>query len=455
VTTTLLAFGIVLGIVILVHELGHFLVAKAVGIGVPRFSIGFGPLTPLRFKRGETEFVVSWIPLGGYVKMATREEEGGASAIEGGDAGSFPPEKLFENKPLWARALVLAAGVVMNVVLAWVIYSGLAATGRIGVDPVTTLAAVDTARMPAEAAALAQVPYGTQIVRINGDTIASWNDLQRAVIDPGVDRLRFDFAGDVPPVIVRIQGSRLDARQRLLLALEPLHSTRIAVVNAGSAAARARLQAGDVVVRVNADTVRHWQEMRRLLRPYADKPISLDIVRGDSLLTLPVTPGGQVERDLDGRTSRTVGFLGVGPEIPIMEVDLSFPQALAEGWARTLFAVKGVAATVKGLVLGQVSPKELGGPIAIGMVSGEAAREGLVTFLGLIAFISVNLAIFNLLPIPVLDGGHLLFLLAEGLLGRPVSTAVRLRLTQVGMILLLALVVLVMYNDVLRVFGIG
>ncbi|HET7039544.1 MAG TPA: site-2 protease family protein, partial [Gemmatimonadales bacterium] len=187
--TYVVAFIVVLGIVIFVHELGHFLAAKAVGVGVPRFSIGFGPLTPLRFHWGETEFVVSWVPLGGYVKMATQEEEGGTSAIEGGDASGFPPHRLFENQPLWARALVLSAGVAMNVVLAWVIYTGVAATGRLFVDPTTTLAEVDTVLAPAEAAELARVPYGTRIVRINGDTIVSWNDIRQAVIDPGADRL--------------------------------------------------------------------------------------------------------------------------------------------------------------------------------------------------------------------------------------------------------------------------
>jgi regulator of sigma E protease len=154
------------------------------------------------------------------------------------------------------------------------------------------------------------------------------------------------------------------------------------------------------------------------------------------------------------RARDTVGVLGVGPDIDIREVDLTFPQAIGAGASQTVGAVRMVAATVKGLLLGQVSPKELAGPIGIGQLAGQAARAGLVTFLSLIAFISINLAIFNLFPIPVLDGGHLLFLVVEGMLGRPVSTTIRLRLTQAGMALLLALVVLVMYNDVLRIFGI-
>jgi regulator of sigma E protease len=452
--TTILALVIVLGVVIFVHELGHFLAAKAVGIGVPRFSIGFGPLTPLRFKRGETEFVVSWIPLGGYVKMATREEEGGTSAIEGGDAAGFPPHRLFENKPLWARAVVLSAGVFMNGVLAWAIYTGLAASGRLAVDPVTTLAAVDPTGLPSEAEALTRVPFGTRIVRINGDTVASWNDVQDAVLDPGADRLRFDFAGEVPPVIVRIPGTRLDARVQLVEALHPLRPAAVGTVQPHSAAERAGVRAGDAIARVNADTVRFWDEMVGLIRRYPGRPLVLTVVRRDTVLSVPATPDEREIRDPLTRARDTIGFLGIGPDLEIREVDLTFLQAIAEGSRQTVGAVRMVIATVQGLVLGQVSPKELAGPIGIGQLAGEAVRAGPIRFLALIAFISINLGVFNLLPIPVLDGGHLLFLLGEGLLGRPVSTTLRLRLTQVGMALLLALVVLVMYNDVLRLFGI-
>jgi regulator of sigma E protease len=452
--TYLLSFVLVLGIVVFVHELGHFLAAKAVGIGVPRFSIGFGPLTPLRFRRGETEFVVSWIPLGGYVKMATREEEGGTSAIEGGDSAGFPPHRLFENKPVWARVVVLSAGVVMNGILAWAIYAGLAATGGTGVEPVTMLAEADEAALPPEAAALSRVPFGTTILRINGDTVTSWNGIQEAIIDPGGDRIRFDFDGGVPPVIVHIPGSRLDMRVRLADALKPLRAPLIGTVIAGSAAQRSGLQVGDRIVRVNADTVRYWDEMVGLVRSYPDRALTLTLMRGDTVFTVPATPSTRELRDPVSGARDTIGFLGVGPDIEIRPIDLSFPQAVAAGGAQTVDAVRMVAATVKGLVLGQVSPKELAGPIGIGQLAGEAARAGTVTFLTLIAFISINLAVFNLLPIPVLDGGHLIFLLAEALLGRPVSAVIRLRLTQVGMALLLALVVLVMYNDVLRVFGV-
>jgi regulator of sigma E protease len=449
---TLLAAIIVLGVVIFVHELGHFLAAKAVGIGVPRFSIGFGSPTPLRFRRGETEYVVSWIPLGGYVKMATAEEDASGS-IEGGDATGFPPHRLFENKPLWARVLVISAGVIMNVLLAWAIYTGVAVTGTQLVDPITRLAAVDTAGLPAEAEPLIRVPFGADIIRINGDTVASWNDVRRRVLDPGSERLRFDFAGGVDPAIVRIPGTEAEARARLAEAMHNLREARVRAVNPGSPAEAAGVAAGDLIVRVDADTVRFWDELTGLVRPRPGETVVLTVVRGDVTIDLPVTTARVKDRDPFTGESIEVGQIGIFVVEALREVEFTPVGAVAEGWRQMTGGVRLVVVTVRGLVLGQVSPKELGGPIVIGQLSGQMARAGIIPFLNFMAFISINLAVFNLLPIPVLDGGHLVFLALEGALGRPVPVSWRLRLTQAGMLLLMMLVVLVVYNDVLRLFG--
>jgi regulator of sigma E protease len=449
---TLLAAIIVLGVVILVHELGHFLAAKAVGIGVPRFSIGFGSPTPLRFRRGETEYVLAWVPLGGYVKMATAEEDGSGS-LEGGDATGFPPHRLFENKPLWARMLVISAGVIMNVLLAWAIYAGVAATGTQLEDPVTRLAAVDTAGLAPEAEPLTRVPFGAQIIRVNDDTVASWNDVQTHVLDPGSDRLRFDFAGGLDPAIVRIPGTAGEARARLLGAMHNLREARVGTVDPGSPAEAAGLAPGDLIVKVDADTVRFWDELTGLVRPRPAQTVILTVVRGDSAAEVPITTAGVTDRDPMTGESIRVGRLGIFVAEALREVEFTPLGAVAEGWRQMTGGVRLVLVTVRGLVLGQVSPKELGGPIVIGQLSGRMARAGLIPFLNFMAFISINLAVFNLLPIPVLDGGHLVFLVLEGVRGRPVPVSWRLRLTQVGMFLLMVLVVLVVYNDVLRLLG--
>jgi len=449
---TLLAAAVVLGVVIFVHELGHFLAAKAVGIGVPRFSIGFGSPTPLRFTWGETEYVVAWIPLGGYVKMATAEDDGSA-ALEGDSTTDFPPERLFENRPLWGRIIVISAGVIMNVLLAWGLYSGIAATGTQFVDPVTRLAAVDTAGLPPEAEPLTEVPFGADIIRVNEDTVTSWNDIQTAIMDPGSERLRFDFAGGLDPAIVRIPGTNAEARLRLLTAMHNLRDAQVGSVDPGSPAEAAGLQPGDVIVRVDGDTVRYWDELTALVRPRPDEPVTLTVQRDSSVRTVALTTASAEDRDPVTGDPVTIGRLGVYVATGFREVDFTPLGAIAEGWRQTVGQVRIVLVTVRGLVLGEVSPKELGGPIVIGQLSGRMAREGLVPFLSFMAFISINLAVFNLLPIPVLDGGHLLFLLLEGARGKPVPVSWRLRLTQVGMFVLLALVVLVVYNDVLRVFG--
>ena len=451
---TVLAAVIVLGVVILVHELGHFLAAKAVGIGVIRFSIGFGKATPLRFSHRGTEYVLAWIPLGGYVKMATEDLADEAASIEGGGKGAFPPERLFENKPLWARVFVICAGVLMNGVLAWAIYSGIALSGTQFEDPVTRLAVVDTTGLPAEALDLARVPFGSTIVRVNDDTVASWNAIQSAVLDPGSQRLRFDFADGVDPVIVRIPGTGTEARAALLTAMHNLREARVGAVDPGSPAEGAGLQEGDLIVRIDEDTVRFWDELTGLVRPRPDTRMRLTVVRGDSVLEALLTTAGTTERDpFTGETVR-LGKVGVYVAEQLREVDFTPFGAVGEGWRQMTGGVRLVLVTVRGLALGQVSPKELGGPIVIGQLSGRMARAGIIPFLNFMAFISINLAVFNLLPIPVLDGGHLVFLGLEGLRGgKPVPVTWRIRLTQVGMVFLLALVVLVLYNDVLRLFG--
>jgi len=312
---------------------------------------------------------------------------------------------------------------------------------------------VDTAGLPPEAEPLTQVPFGTRIVRINDDTVASWNDVQAAILDPGSERLRFDFAGDVDPAIVRIPGTSAEARVRLLTAVHNLREARIGTLDPGSPAEAAGLLPGDLIVRVDTDTVRFWDELTARVRPRPDAQMVLTVVRDSAVLAVPLTTASAEDRDPVTGEPVEIGRLGVFVASTVREVDFTPLEAVGEGWREMVGRVQIVLVTVRGLVLGQVSPKELGGPIVIGQLSGRMAREGLIPFLSFMAFISVNLAVFNLLPIPVLDGGHLVFLVLEGLRGKPVPVSWRLRLTQVGMFLLLALVVLVVYNDVLRLLG--
>lgn len=457
--TTIAAAVVVLGAVIFVHEVGHFLVAKATGVGVVRFSIGFGPATPLRFRRGDTEYVVSWFPFGGYVMMASEEETGmdessGVRAVEGGTADrTFPPGQLFENKPLWARVLVISAGVTMNVVFAWLLYAGLAVGYGTQEDPTTVLASVDSTLLPGGAAELATLPYPQEIVRINDDTVTSWNDVQDALLNPTTSGLTVWFAGRSSPLVLSVPGTPGDARVRLLRALKPAWPPRLGYVAPGRPAEAAGLRSGDLVLAAGGDSVRYWDDLVRMVESHAGDTLTLAVARADSLFTVRVVPSAEQDTDLATGGRRTVGKVGVGPQIATLHVRYGLGGAVREATRRTLSDAGVVVFAVKGLIVGQVSPRELGGPIFIGQLSGQLAQIGLEPFLAFIALFSVNLAVLNLLPIPVLDGGRLLFLLAEGVRGRPLSHAVRTRLSQVGVALLLAIMVLALTNDLLRVFG--
>ncbi len=451
---TIAAFLFVLGVLIFVHELGHFLAAKAVGIGVPRFSIGFGPPTPLRFRRGETEYVIAWFPLGGYVKMASREEQDAMSSVEGGETPEeFPPEQLFESKSLAARVMVISAGVVANVLFGWLAFTALAAVYGRSEDPTTAVVYVDEPLLPIAAKPLAAMPRGAQIVKVNGDTVGSWDQIVAAIADPVSDRLRFDFAGDLDPIIVPIRGTAQEDRARVAMALRPMWPAHVGEVQAGRPAHEAGLERGDRIIAIDGDTVRAFYDLQQAVEPAIGDTLRFTVLRADSLFVATVVP---VEATVDvpfSQESRTVGRIGVNSLLEPVFVRFGPLGAAVEGWRRTWATTELVVYTLKGILFREISAREVGGPILIGQMSGQFARVGFSALLAFMALLSVNLAVLNLLPIPVLDGGHLVFLLIEGIRGKPLSLASRMRLIQVGMVLLVGIVILVFTNDIMRLFG--
>ena len=445
---TILSLVIVLGVLIFVHELGHFVVAKAVGIQVLRFSLGFGrPL--IAWTRGETEYWISWIPLGGYVKMAGLEEEGAVGELEGGKAAvPIDPERAFDRKPLWARMAVILAGVTMNVLFAFVVYVFLGAAVGVPAWATTQVDTVRVAMLPPGTEALATLQRGDRIVRMDGDTVTTWDEIvSRLLRAEGESRI--EIAGRPEALTVRLPADTA-ARLRLARALEPLLPARLGFVYPGEPAARAGLRQGDVVVRANGDTVRSWYDVLRALWYNPGKPVALTVLRDDSLVDITVTPRPETDPDSMSLRPKPFGFIGAEGHPPQIKQRLPFTTALRVGAVQTGRGVAQVVVAVKRMVLGQGKLRELGGPIMIAQVSGQAVRLGLDRFLMIMASISIGLAVLNLLPIPVLDGGHAMFLIAEGIRRKPLSAQLRLRLTQVGMLIVLAIMILAISNDVLR-----
>jgi regulator of sigma E protease len=450
---TVLALIVVLGVLIFVHEAGHFVAAKWAGIYVHRFSLGLGPpIRWLTFRRGETEYSISWLPLGGYVKMASREEDIGSSALEGGaPATAVPPDRVFESKPIWKRMVVILAGVTMNALFAWAAFSFLAYKNGRQIDPVTTVGHVAPELLPKEAAALKQIPPGTRIVAVNGDTVRSWDEVVSGIANTPDPEVRIELSNG-STVVLPIHPDALEERIKAAQALQPFRAPIVGEVLPDRPAARAGIRQGDTIVAVNGNPVDQWYDLLQLLQSTVGEPISVTIARTGERRTIKLRPYVDSMPGPDGKP-RPVGRIGVAVETGFISERLNLVQAVSEGGTATVRASTQIFRTVRGLFTGRISGSTIGGPILIGQLAGESARMGLDTFLGFMALISINLAILNLLPIPVLDGGQFLFLLAEAAIRRPLPLKLRERLTTVGLVLIILLMGLAFSNDFRRLFG--
>jgi len=454
VLLTVLALVVVLGVLIFVHEAGHFVAAKWAGIYVHRFSLGLGPPIPwLTFRRGETEYTISWLPLGGYVKMASKEEDIGSSALEGGAPSvPVPPDQVFEAKPIWVRMLVILAGVAMNALFAWAVFAFLAYKNGRQIDPVTTVGQVVQEVVPPEAAALKQIRSGTAIVRINGDSMESWDEIVSAMVNTPEPEVRIELS-DGSTVVLPIHPDALEERVKAAQALQPFRAPVVGQVLPDKPAGKAGIQEGDTIMAVNGRPVEQWYDLLELLQASAGQPLKIKVARGGKRLAFDIQPYVDSIPGPDGKP-RPVGRIGVAVGTRLLSEPLSLGQAIVEGGRATIRASTQILRTVRGLFSGRISGRAVGGPILIGQLAGESARLGLDTFLGFMALISINLAILNLLPIPVLDGGQFVFLLAEAVIRRPLPMKLRERLTTVGLVLIIMLMGLAFTNDIRRWLGV-
>lgn len=450
--TTILSLAIVLGVLIFVHEAGHFFAAKWAGIYVHRFSLGLGaPVKALTFRRGETEYSISWLPLGGYVKMASREEDAASAMLEGGAAAPVPPDRVFEAKPVWKRMIVILAGVTMNILFAWVVYTYLAAKNGEAIDPTTVVGGVATDSLPPGAVALAALKPGDRIVRVNGDTVASWDEVVRELGAGGKQGITVTLA-DGREISLALHPAAVEDRAHVVGALRPFRSPVVERAVAGRPAIKAGVLPGDTIVALNGQPVTQSYDVFTVMDSSPGRPVTVTLGRHGQRLDLSMTATVDDVQDADGKL-RKVGRLGIQFQTPARRVAFSLPQAGAAGARATLNAMTFIVRTVQGLLTRRVSASSVGGPILIAQQAGEFARLGFEPFLQFMALISVNLAVLNLLPVPVLDGGQFLLLLAEGLIRRPVPVSLRERLTMLGLVVVVLLMVLAFSNDIRRLLG--
>jgi regulator of sigma E protease len=449
----IVALLIVLGVLVFVHEAGHFIAAKWAGIYVHRFSLGLGaPVKALTWKKGETEYVISWLPLGGYVKMASREEEVTSSALEGGRATTpVPPDRFFEAKPIWKRMVVILAGVTMNILFAWLVFTVLIATKGAEIIATTRVGSVDTLSLPQSAQALRALQPGDRITAINGVPVSNWNDVGDRILKASgaVLVLSIDGKNDIAAPIA---GDALEDRAAVLGSLHPFQLAIVGTVESGSPAAHAGIQRGDTIVAIDGEPITQWDDMVGHIQANPGRPVRIGVGtphgRRDTVLT-PRTADAKV-----GKETRTIGQIGVYLQKQVEYRKYSVPNAAVEGLHETVDNSTLIFKSIRGMIRGLISPRSLGGPVAIGQMAGQSLQLGWDVFLGFMAIISVNLAVLNLLPIPVLDGGQFLFLLAEAVIRRPLSLKLRERLTVVGLVGILLLMVFVFSNDILKLFGI-
>ncbi len=441
-------FLIVLGVLVSFHELGHFLAARWVGVKVLKFSLGFGPKLAGR-QIGETEYLVSAVPLGGYVKLFGEEE-----------ADALTPEdrrRSFAHQTLPRKMFIVAAGPGFNFLLAYLIFTGWLATGApLFVPTFRDLTPDVEALLPGSPADLAGIKVGDRIIRVNERDISTRSELLDAVENSNGKQLTLDVRrdGQIKTILVTPRATKFqDGGTEVVtyrLGTEETAPLITAVMN-GSPAMAAGFQEGDRVVSIEGRDIRTWSQMTGLVKESPNRPLRFEVLRGERRLSLTVTPAPE-KAVMNGKPIE-VGKIGIsGPGRSIIKVSSPLMAAfhgIQATWGWTELTIVGIYK----MVAGEISSKNIGGPLTIANISGEAASQGASSVVFLIAILSINLGVLNLLPIPILDGGHLLFFGIEAILRKPLGERQREIAQQVGLLLLVGIMVFAFWNDIERLIS--
>lgn len=446
---TLFYFVVAIGILVAIHEFGHFWVARKTGVKVLRFSIGFGRVLWRRQKSpADTEFTICAMPLGGYVKMVD-EREGAVAAAD------LP--YAFNRQPLWVRTVIVVAGPLFNLLLAilllWTVY----VIGETGFKPI--VGAVDGKTLAGEAG----FAEGDEILSIGDNPTPTWTVAMDELMSQAVDGQQ--------DIVVQVK-SRDDSRQMRVLQLDaadiespdrfyqrlgltpwsPPIKPVVGQLTADGAAEQAGLQSGDLIVSADGKPIEEWRQWVEYVRARPDVAIRLQVLRQQQTVNLQLTPRAEIASD-----GQAVGKIGAGVEVPKDMLDsvsvvyrLAPLPALREAGSKTWFYSINTLKMIGKMFAGSASVKNLSGPISIAEYAGRSAEMGFNAFLKFLALVSISLGVLNLLPVPVLDGGHLLFYLVEAIKGSPLSDRVQMLFQQLGMVLLGLLMVLAVFLDLNR-----
>ncbi len=449
---SLLAFVVALGALITFHEYGHYWVAKKFNVKILRFSVGFGrPLYKKLFGTDNTEFIIAALPLGGYVKMLDERE---------GEVKAEDKHREFCQKPIWQRFLIVVAGPIFNFIFAIVAYWCVFIIGIYGLKPYIGEIEVNSI---SERAGVVQ---GQQIVSVDGIITPSWSAVIDRLVEHAVNAEKIELGvvdNDGVKKIISFDLSTISiddmAEGKLLetLGLSVIEFKLPAVIGqiiAEGAAERAGLLKGDKIISVNNVEITRWGEWVDVVRDNPLRSLSVKIQRNDVLQTINITPEN-VERD-----GEMIGRIGAAPEPVSGMFDKYFTResysvidasikAVEKTWDMSILTLQILGK----MIIGEASVKNLSGPISIAQYAGQSASIGIVPFLMFMAMVSVSLGVLNLLPIPVLDGGHLFYYIIEFILGKPVSASVQIWGQQFGIVILLSLMGIALYNDLTRLFG--
>lgn len=445
---TIVWFLVALGVLVTIHEFGHFYVARRCGVKVLRFSVGFGkPLYTWYGKTG-TQYTLAGIPLGGFVKMLDERE------------GEVPEElrdQAFNRKNVWQRIAIVAAGPLANFLLAVILFWAMLMPGTTDVAPV--IGEVE----PYSVAAEAGLEAGQEIVAVDGQRINTWQDLTRALMRRLGESGTISFTAKYTNSSLEyhseatldkwLQGEEdPDPAQGLGITLwQPPFAALLEQVMPDSPAEQAGLRSGDLIVSANGQPLAGWPELVAYIRARPGEDLQIGYERDGQQLTTTLTARA-VETE-DGRRIGQIGVMPVLPEWPqsmLRQQEYSLAGAFVKAVDKTWETSGFVLLSLKKLILGEISTKNLSGPITIAKVAGATAKAGITYYVGFLALLSISLGVFNLLPIPVLDGGHLFYYLVEVIKGSPVPEKIQMAGYQVGLVLVMGLMILALYNDVMR-----